>query len=60
MDKIKERVQIKDVINTSYDYCTGTHVGPETIALFFIANDRELEGRPQKSEYVVPEIFAKI
>lgn len=60
VDKIKERVQIKDVINTSYDYCTGTHVGPETIALFFIANDRELEGRPQESDYVVPEIFSKI
>lgn len=60
VDKIKERVNLKDVVNTSYDYCTGTHVGPETIALFFIGNDRMLEGRPQDSEYVVPEIFSKI
>ena len=56
VDKIKERVNVMDVVNTSYDYCTGTHVGPETIALFFIGNDRMLEGRPQDSEYVVPEI----
>ena len=60
VDKIKERVNVMDVVNTSYDYCTGTHVGPETIALFFIGNDRMLEGRPQDSEYVVPEIFSKI
>ena len=59
-DKIKERVQVKDVINTSYDYCTGTHVGPDTIALFFIANDRELEGRPSQSDYVEPEVLKMI
>lgn len=60
IDKIKERVQVKDVINTSYDYCTGTHVGPDTIALFFIANDRELEGRPSQSDYVEPEVLKMI
>lgn len=60
VDKIKERVQVKDVINTSYDYCTGTHVGPDTIALFFIANDRELEGRPSQSDYIEPEVFKMI
>ena len=60
IDKIKERVQVKDVINASYDYCTGTHVGPDTIALFFIANDRELEGRPSQSDYVEPEVLKMI
>ncbi len=60
IDKIKERVQVKDVINTSYDYCTGTHVGPDTIALFFIAKDRELEGRPSQSDYVEPEVLKMI
>ena len=43
MDKIQERVKVREFINTSYDYCTGSHVGPGTIALFFIARDRELE-----------------
>ena len=44
MQKIRERVPVGEFINTSYDYCTGSHVGPGTIALFFIARDRELEG----------------
>ena len=42
MKKIQERVKVRDFINTSYDYTTGSHVGPNTIALFFIAKDREL------------------
>ena len=43
MEKIQERVKVRDFINTSYDYCTGSHVGPGTIALFFMAKDRELD-----------------
>jgi len=39
---IKNNVNVKDVIITSYDFCTGSHVGPETIAVFFLAKDREL------------------
>ena len=42
MDKIKEKIKVRDFINTSYDFCTGSHVGPDTIALFFIGKDREL------------------
>ena len=42
MDEIKKRIKVRDFINTSYDYCTGSHVGPDTIALFFMAKDREL------------------
>ena len=42
MDKIKEKIKVHDFINTSYDFCTGSHVGPDTIALFFIGKDREL------------------
>lgn len=41
--KIEERVKLRQVINTSYDFCTGSHVGPDTIALFFMAKDRELD-----------------
>lgn len=43
MDEIQKRIKVRDFINTSYDYCTGSHVGPDTIALFFMAKDRELE-----------------
>lgn len=43
MNRINEKVKVRGFINTSYDFCTGSHVGPETIALFFIAKDRELE-----------------
>ena len=42
MEEIQKRIQVRKFINTSYDYCTGSHVGPDTIALFFMAKDREL------------------
>lgn len=42
MNAIQSRITVRDFINTSYDYCTGSHVGPDTIALFFMAADREL------------------
>jgi len=42
MEKIQEKVKVREFINTSYDYCTGSHVGPGTIALFFMGGDREL------------------
>ena len=44
MEEIQSRVKVRRFINTSYDFCTGTHVGPGTIALFFIGSDRELDG----------------
>ena len=42
MEEIQKKVNVREFINTSYDYCTGSHVGPDTIALFFMAKDREL------------------
>ncbi len=42
MQEIQKRITIRDFINTSYDFCTGSHVGPDTLALFFMGNDREL------------------
>ncbi len=42
MDEIQKRVKVREFIDTSYDFCTGSHVGPDTIALFFMAKDREL------------------
>ena len=60
VDKIKERVNPKGFINTSYDYCTGAHVGPDAIALFFIGNDRELEGRQAEGANELPEILKYI
>lgn len=43
--EIRNAVKVKECIITSYDLCTGSHVGPDTIAIFFLAKDRELEGR---------------
>lgn len=42
MEEVQKRITVKDFINTSYDYCTGHHVGPDTIAIFFMGKDREL------------------
>ena len=42
MEEIQKRIKVRDFINTAYDYCTGSHVGPDTIALFYMAKDREL------------------
>ena len=42
MDKIQKKISVREFINTSYDFCTGSHAGPDTIALFFMAKDREL------------------
>ena len=42
MEKIQEKIKVRDFINISYDFCTGSHVGPDTIALFFLGKDREL------------------
>ncbi|MDO4467487.1 MAG: DegV family protein [Bacillota bacterium] len=49
MNEIQKEIKVKDFINTTYDFCTGTHVGPETIALFFIGGNRELEGNKEAS-----------
>ena len=45
MEQIQKRIKVRVFINTSYDFCTGSHVGPDTIALFFMAKDRELSGK---------------
>ncbi len=46
MEKIQEKVKVRGFINTSYDFCTGSHVGPDTVAMFFMAKDRELGKEP--------------
>lgn len=38
-DALKER-GVRDIIVEYYDICTGSHVGPDTIALFFFGKDR--------------------
>ncbi len=38
-EALKER-GVGEVIVEYYDLCTGTHVGPETLALFFLGKDR--------------------
>lgn len=46
MEEIQKHIHPRMFINTSYDMCTGTHVGPDTVALFFVARDRELSNHP--------------
>ena len=58
MKGITDRVHVREFINTSYDFCTGSHVGPETIALFFIGYDRELQGRLVNEKLKEKRIFA--
>ena len=53
---LKEKLNIRGIINTSYDFCTGSHVGPDTVALFFIGYDRELGGKPD-GIFKTPELF---
>lgn len=38
--RLKEELPVQDVIVRYYDLCTGSHVGPGTIALFFLGDDR--------------------
>ncbi len=42
IEEIKKRIKVRDVINTTYDFCTGSHVGPESLAVFFMEKDRQL------------------
>ena len=44
MNRITEKIKVRVFINTTYDMCPGSHVGPETIAIFFMGKDRELTG----------------
>ena len=38
--QLKERCKVKDVYEIYYDLCTGAHVGPGTIAIFFYGKER--------------------
>ena len=53
---IKNHVNVKEIIITSYDFCTGSHVGPDTIAFFFKAKDRELSAEPSTQRLSVAVI----
>lgn len=38
----------KDIIIEWYDLCTGSHVGPGTVAMFFYGNDRKTGVKPKE------------
>ena len=40
-----------DIIIEHYDLCTGSHVGPDTMALFFFGRDRRLEAAPAHAHF---------
>lgn len=45
-------IGVKDIITEYYDICTGSHVGPGTVALFFYGKDRRgtTSAAPQTAE----------
>ena len=45
---VREACPVQDIIIRYYDICTGTHVGPGTVAIFFMGKGRSLE-EPQES-----------
>ena len=47
-----------DIIIEVYDICTGSHVGPGTVALFFMGEDRSIVQAKEKSS-VIKTIAAK-
>ena len=47
-EMVKER-GAKEVVIEYYDMCTGTHVGPGTIALFFMGKDRRGSAATEKA-----------
>ncbi|MCR5767811.1 MAG: DegV family protein [Lachnospiraceae bacterium] len=40
---VREACPVQDIIIRYYDICTGTHVGPGTVAIFFMGKGRSLE-----------------
>lgn len=45
-----------DIIIEYYDICTGSHVGPGTVALFFYGKDRQTGVKPKKG---LPDMFKR-
>ncbi len=39
-ERFRQELGVQDVIVRYYDLCTGSHVGPGTIAIFFLGKDR--------------------
>ncbi len=45
ISRIRTECSPKEIINCYYDRCTGGHVGPGAICIFFFGNDRSMEKR---------------
>ena len=54
---VREACPVKDVIIRYYDICTGTHVGPGTVAIFFMGQDRMLD---PASDAFIPQAIRTI
>ena len=57
MEEIQKRVKVREFINTSYDYCTGSHVGPDTIALFYLGKDAVFCKRSNQTNHCCSTVF---
>ena len=54
-DRIRE-IGVKDIIIEYYDLCTGSHVGPGTVALFFYGKDRRGAFSPSEEKQTVGRV----
>ncbi len=54
---VRTACPVKDVIIRYYDICTGTHVGPGTVAIFFMGQDRMLD---PASDAFIPQAIRTI
>lgn len=51
--QINARVKVGGIVTEYYDLCTGAHVGPGTVALFYRGTERELSD-PDVNAHAVP------
>ena len=58
-ETLKASHGVKDVIIEYYDLCTGSHIGPGTIALFFWGKDRRTEAEKKSFLQRAKEVFLR-
>lgn len=58
-ETLKASHGVKDVIIEYYDLCTGSHIGPGTVALFFMGKDRRTEAEKKSFLQRAKEVFSR-
>ena len=58
-ETLKSAHGVKDVIIEYYDLCTGSHIGPGTVALFFLGKDRRTDAEKKSFLQRAKEVFVR-